>query len=94
MKTSIDGTVYDAYIQAKDARFGQDPRPGGLYDLEAGGLRVVTQDPIKHAYTFASAGTPGRGCQEAHVESPCFVPRVKQLAIEQLLRRRTRSRAR
>jgi len=85
MRTAIDGTVYDALMQARDERSGQAPRVGGVFDLEGGGLRVVEQDPKAHVYKLAASGRPGPACEAAHVPSPCFVPRVKQLAIEDLV---------
>ena len=84
----IDGSTFDAVTQRD--RYPQlagepSPRVGGLFDPEAGGLRVIGQDPAAHVYRLAPTGAPGLGCVEAGVPSPCLVPRLAALAHERLV---------
>jgi hypothetical protein len=87
LRSSLDGSAFDAITQ--DDHFppfrGGDLRLGGLYDPEAGGLRVAEQDLQHHVFRLVPLGTPGRGCLVAGVPSPCLVPRVDALAHERLL---------
>ncbi|HEY8041668.1 MAG TPA: hypothetical protein VIF15_17805 [Polyangiaceae bacterium] len=81
--TSVDGSSFDAAMQW-DALSPGAVRPGGLFDLEAGGLRVVEQHPERHQYVLTSTGSAGPACLAAHAESPCLVPRLATLAHERL----------
>jgi hypothetical protein len=81
--TSVDGSSFDAVMQWDGLSPGAS-RTGGLFDLPAGGLRVVEQHAERHQYVLASTGDPGPGCVAAGVESPCFVPRTAALAHERL----------
>jgi hypothetical protein len=81
--TSVDGSSFDAAMQWDGLSPGAS-RPGGLFDLPAGGLRLVEQHPELHEYVLASTGDPGPGCAAAGMESPCLVPRMAALAHERL----------
>jgi hypothetical protein len=81
--TSVDGSVFDAAMQADGLSPGA-LRAGGLFDLAAGGLRLVEQHPDRHEYVLASTGTVSPACAAAGVESPCLVPRLAVLAHERL----------
>jgi hypothetical protein len=87
-RSSHDGTVFDALT----ARPGGDgvagegsPVPGGLFDVDAGGWRVVGRDLRAHAYRLAATGQPGSACVEAGVPSPCLPLRLLPLAQTRLL---------
>ncbi len=57
--------------------------PLAMFDLEAGGLRVVEND---HGNVrVVATGTPGPACAAAGVSSPCLVPRVVEHAHARLL---------
>ncbi len=83
VSTSVDGSVFDAAMQADGLSPGA-MRTGGLFDLAAGGLRIVQQSVDRHEYTLASTGTPGPACVAAGIGSPCLVPRLAVLAHERL----------
>ncbi len=83
VSTSVDGSVFDAVMQADGLSPGA-MRAGGLFDLAAGGLRIVQQSVDRHEYTLAPTGTPGPACAAAGVGSPCLVPRLGVLAHERL----------
>jgi hypothetical protein len=83
VSTSVDGSVFDAVMQADGLSPGA-MRAGGLFDLAAGGLRIVQQSVDRHEYTLASTGTPGPACTAAGLGSPCLVPRLAVLAHERL----------
>lgn len=68
VKTSIDGSAFEVPT---------------LFDLGAGGLRVVTARD-GHAFVLAPTGHAGTSCAAAGVASPCLVPRVAELAHERL----------
>ena len=84
VQSSFDGTVFDALVQRSDAPNAK-PYVGGLFDAEAGGLRVVEQHQGTHVYTLAATGAIGRACAAAGVSSPCLATRLPQLAHERLL---------
>jgi hypothetical protein len=81
--TSFDGSSFDAAMQWDGLTPGI-ARTGGLFDLSAGGLRVVEQRIEQHAYVLAPTGAPGPACAAAGIESPCFVPRLATIAHERL----------
>jgi hypothetical protein len=83
MRTSIDGSVFDAVMQWDTFPIAAT-HPGGMYDLAAGGLKIVEQHPDTHTYIVAPMGTPGSACALANIESPCLVPRLAVLAHERL----------
>jgi hypothetical protein len=83
VSTSVDGSVFDVAMQADGLSPGA-MRAGGLFDLAAGGLRIVQQSVDRHEYTLASTGSPGPGCAAAGLGSPCLVPRLAALAHERL----------
>lgn len=81
--TSVDGSSFDAAMQWDGLSAGAS-RPGGLFDLTAGGLRVLEQHPERHEYMLASTGARGTACVAAGTSSPCLVPRLASLAHERL----------
>lgn len=82
LRSSYDGSVIDAAT----TRFGDGRREaGGWLDLPAGGLRLVAQDGDQHRYELAPTGQAGLACVEAHIPSPCLVPRILPLAQARLL---------
>jgi hypothetical protein len=86
--SSHDGTVLDAMTSrpgAVGAGNEGDPVLGGLYDLEAGGWRLVSRDPNAHTYRLAATGTPGTACTASNVASPCLPLRLLPLAQTRLL---------
>jgi len=88
LRSSLDGSTFDALTQRD--RFptlpgASGPRLGGLFDPEAGGLRVIEQDSDNHVYRLAADGTVGAACVRAGVPSPCLVPRLQALAFERLV---------
>jgi hypothetical protein len=81
--TTVDGSSFDAAMQY-DTLATSAWHPGGLFDLAAGGLRIVEQHPERHEYVLASDGRPGPACAAAGAPSPCLVPRLATLAHERL----------
>jgi hypothetical protein len=80
--TSIDGSVFDAAMQWDGLAAGATRGPG-LFDLAAGGLRVVEEHPERHAYALAAAGPPSPACAAVGA-STCLVPRLDALGYERL----------
>ncbi|HEX3345143.1 MAG TPA: hypothetical protein VHS09_11255 [Polyangiaceae bacterium] len=83
MTTSVDGSVFDVTTQWDGLSPGAS-RPGGLFDLESGGLRLVEQRADRHEYVLAATDDDGAACAVLRVPSPCLVPRVAALAHERL----------
>jgi hypothetical protein len=81
--TAVDGSSFDAAMQW-DALAAGTSRGEGLFDLAAGGLRIVQQHPERHEYVLASSGGSGPACVAAGAPSPCLVPRLATLAHERL----------
>jgi hypothetical protein len=81
--TSVDGSMFDVAVQW-DGLAPSASRPGGLFDLAAGGLRIATQHPERHEYVLMSTGAVGPACAAAGLPSPCLVPRTAELAHERL----------
>jgi hypothetical protein len=67
--TSVDGSSFDV---------------ASLFDLGAGGLRIVESRSADHAYVLVPGGAPGAGCAAAGVASPCLVPRLAEIAHARL----------
>ena len=87
-RSSHDGSVVDALTTRPGATGVEgdgEPVPGGLYDLEAGGWRLVSRDLRGHAYRLAATGAPGEACVAAGVASPCLSLRLLPLAQSRLL---------
>ncbi len=59
--------------------------PIDLFDLGAGGLRLVDDDPLHQVARVEDAGTYGAACAAAHVPSPCLAPKIDALAHTHLL---------
>jgi hypothetical protein len=88
LRSSLDGSTFDVVTQRDQfpPMLGErGPRLGGLFDPDAGGLRVVEQDPATHVYRLAPTGRPGPVCEQAGLSSPCLVPRLAELAHERLV---------
>lgn len=86
VRTSIDGTLLDAWTQANEnPKLSAETRLGGLYDFEAGGLHVVEQNTETHVYKVVPTGSVGPACTAARVASPCLAPRFAQIAHERLV---------
>lgn len=83
LRSRDEGAVIDALTTA--AGEGEVPLPGGLFDLEAGGLTLVARDLHAHRFRLAATGSPGEACVEARVASPCLVNRVVPLAHARFL---------
>ena len=81
--TSVDGSSFDPAMQWDGLSPGAS-RPGGLFDLPSGGLRIVEQHAERHEYVLASTGSVGPSCAAVGVASPCLVPRLASLAHERL----------
>jgi hypothetical protein len=87
LRSALDGSTFDAITQSdRYPTLAGVPAPhtGGLFDPEAGGLRVIEQDPARHVYRLAATGALGRACREGGVASPCLAPRLAVLAHERL----------
>lgn len=85
VRTSFDGTVFDAATRTDTLPSGTATRADGLFDAVGGGLTVVASDPLTHAVRLVATGAEGPGCRAAGVASPCLVPRARGLAHERLL---------
>jgi hypothetical protein len=83
MTTSIDGTEIDAVMQRRPPG-NAAPQPGGLFDLEAGGFRIIEQHPERHEYVLVASGNAAPGCSAKGAGAPCLVPRIADLAHERL----------
>jgi hypothetical protein len=79
--TSFDGAVFDATTTTTDT----GTRPGGLYQTDGVGLRVVEQHIDTHDVKLVATGEAAPTCSAAGLASPCLVPRIKELAHERLL---------
>jgi hypothetical protein len=66
--TSFDGSSFDA---------------ASLFDITAGGLRIVKTDPVHHAYIVAPTGEYAPACAVVG-GVPCLVPRLTVLAHDRL----------
>ncbi|MEI7891481.1 MAG: hypothetical protein WCI05_00230 [Myxococcales bacterium] len=78
--TSFDGTEFDAFRTFH----GGSGSPGGLFEVEAAGLRIVREVADRHQYVLEATGTTGPACKAAAVASPCLAPRLRPLAQERL----------
>jgi hypothetical protein len=83
VRTSVDGSVFDALLQWDGLAAGAS-RPGGLFDPIAGGMEVAWQDTGRHEYDLTWAGARGPACVAAAVSSPCLVPRLAELGHDRL----------
>jgi hypothetical protein len=88
VRTSFDGAVFDAATRTDTLPDGTTvTRTGGFYDLEAGGLRVVSTDARTHEVHLVASGADAPGCRALGLEGACLVPRVDALARERLMTR-------
>lgn len=81
--TWVDYTTFDAAFHWGGYDAGS-PSPGGLFDLEAGGLRIVERHLERHEYVLQATGGPAPGCVAAGAPPPCLLPRLTPLAHERL----------
>jgi len=56
--------------------------PSGLVDLEAGGFRMTSRDPVSHEVHAIATGKGGEVCAALHSEAPCLPVRLDKLALE------------
>jgi hypothetical protein len=71
-------------IDAARSFAGNAPGPG-LFDFEAGGLRLVSYDMAAHRATVLATGFDAPACYTHGVRAPCLVSRTPQLAHARLL---------
>jgi hypothetical protein len=86
-RSSFDGSEIDAATTTwpDGAPGGGSVDAGGLVDLGAGGLRLVSRDPARHEVVAVVTDAPGRACEAAHVASPCIAIRSMAQARSRLL---------
>jgi hypothetical protein len=85
VRTSFDGTVYDAISRTDTTPGGPVTRRGGLFEPETTGFRVASQDPTTHEVHLVATGTGGEACLALGMAAPCLIPRVSEAAHERLL---------
>lgn len=85
VRTSFDGTVYDAITRTDLRPEGPLTRRGGLFEPEATGFRVASHDLAKHEVHLVATGTASEACAAAGMPTPCLLPRVTEAAHERLL---------
>jgi len=85
VRTSFDGTVYDAVSRTDTTPQGPVVRRDGLFDPETSGFRVASHDPMTHEVHLVVTGTSGEACAARGIPAPCLVPKVKEAALERLL---------
>ncbi len=85
LRTSFDGTVFDAITRTDVRPDGPLTRRGGMFDPETSGFRVVSHDAVKHEVRLVATGTSGEACAAAGMPAPCLVPRLADAAHERLL---------
>ena len=81
--TSVDGSSFDAAMQWDGLSPGA-PATAGLFDLAAGGLRVVEQHPERHEYVLVATDAPGPGARRDRGRGVPGASRVAALAHERL----------
>lgn len=88
VRTSFDGSVFDAATRTDTLADGSTvTRPGGLFDLEGGGLRVASVDAKTHDVHLVSTGAEAPACRSMGLSGACLVPRTDVLAHERLMTR-------
>ncbi|MFO0640109.1 MAG: hypothetical protein U0183_12905 [Polyangiaceae bacterium] len=85
VRTTFDGTVYDALSRVDTTPAGTTTRRGGLFEPETSGFRVASYDPATHEAHLVVTGTSGSACASLGVAAPCLVPLVREAAQERLL---------
>jgi hypothetical protein len=85
LRTSFDGTVFDAAYRTDATKGGPVSRPGGFYETDKAGLRVASYDEKTHTVHLVASGMDAPACAAAGLTGPCLVPRAKDLAFERLL---------
>jgi hypothetical protein len=88
VRTSFDGAVFDAATRTDTLADGSlSTRAGGLFDLEAGGLRVASLVPSAHEVHLVATGADAPACAALGLKGACLVPRSNALAHERLMTR-------
>ena len=85
LRTSFDGTVYDAITRTDLRPDGPVTRRGGLFDPESSGFHVTSHDAAKHEVHLVATGASGQACAAAGMAAPCLIPRIAEAAHERLL---------
>src|SRR5262249_39148996 len=86
VRSSFDGAVFDAATRIDVLPDGSSlDRPGGLFDLEAGGLRVASIDTTTHEVHLVASGGDAPTCTALGLGGACLVPRTEVLAHERLM---------
>jgi len=85
LRTSFDGTVYDALTRTDTTPGGAVVRRGGIFEPESTGFRVASHDPKTHEVHLVVTGTSGAACAALGVAAPCLVPRIAEASQERLL---------
>ena len=85
LRSSFDGTVFDAAYRTDSTKTGPATRPGGFYETDRAGLRVSSYDEKTHTVHLVASGMDAPACSAAGLAGPCLVPRGKDLAFERLL---------
>ncbi len=85
LRSTIDGAVLDAATRTDYALGVPTTRPGGYFEIERAGLRLVTSDPITHSVKLVASGGDASACEAAGLAGPCLVPRTKDLAREGMI---------
>jgi hypothetical protein len=85
LRSSFDGTVFDAAYRTDTTKTGPASRPGGFYETDKAGLRVASYDEKTHTVHLVASGMDAPACAASGLAGPCLVPRAKDLAFERLL---------
>lgn len=85
VRTTFDGTVYDAVSRTDVGPAGPVVRRDGLFDPETSGFRVASHDPVTHEVRLVVTGTASQACAARGIPAPCLVPKIKEAALERLL---------
>jgi hypothetical protein len=85
--SSHDGSRVDATTTTwpADAPGGGSIDPGGMYDLEAGGFHLASQDPQAHVVHAVATGVEAPACSLHGVSSPCLLSRLAVQANSRLM---------
>ena len=71
-----DGSIIDAVTTTWPVGTPEGSDRGGLYDLEAGGFRLVSHDPVTHEVHAVAIGGQQSACTAGGVASPCLPLRL------------------
>ncbi|MBW2529537.1 MAG: hypothetical protein JRI23_35495 [Deltaproteobacteria bacterium] len=81
-RSGLDGSVVDAVATTwpDGVPEGTAVAPGGMVDLEAGGLVLIDHHAEHHVVRVEVSGAPAPGCDALGLSSPCLVMRTESLA--------------